>query len=114
MKIEKRGKYAGVKVHLDPEECKLFIQLAHDANVSQDGMKFEVPTYGSSPSYFSLALKLGHKLDFLVQQEPDTMTERTPEQVKEVVEAEFITAQKKLAAIKGGKDWHGFTKASLK
>jgi len=90
MKIEKRGKYPGVKVHLEPEEVKAFMESA---------------TYDKSDynPMMVLSRKLGKKLNALVKEEPDTLTERTPEQVAEVVALELKTATQKMEALKKGK-----------
>lgn len=114
MKIEKRGKYPGVKVHLEPDEVKLFMKVAEGQQVANGGMKIEVPTYLTNPTFSSMVLKLGGKLINLVKEEPDTLSERTPEQVAEVVALELKTATQKMEALKGGKDWKHFTKAEAK
>jgi hypothetical protein len=65
------------------------------------------------PKSITLSKVLGAKLTQLVAEEPDTLMERTPEQVQQVVEAELLTAQQKMDALKKGKDWKVFTKAEV-
>jgi hypothetical protein len=76
MKIEKRGKYPGVKVHLEPEECEAFLGLAKDVEL---GMGLLQPT---TPSYFTVALKIGKKMKKIAADDPTFLTERTPEQIE--------------------------------
>ena len=82
MKIEKRGKYPGVKVHLEPEECEAFIALAE--NASQAGMLpvGGMPLSKPDPTYFTVALKIGKKMKKIAADDPDFLTERTPEQIE--------------------------------
>jgi hypothetical protein len=58
MTIERVERHAGVDVHLDPDECELFVRLARDAAQA---------TYSdSAPNYFSVCVKLGQRLDELL------------------------------------------------
>lgn len=111
MKIEKRGKYAGVKVHLEPEECKPFISLFEDhqkAGVSKGGMQAGVPgttTYSTNPTYISLAVSLGKKISKMLQEYPSLMSPRTEAEIAAELLEEKKAAEKKLAALNAGKDW---------
>ena len=98
MKIEKRGKYAGVKVHLEPDEVEPFMKLFHDFTA----IGKPLPT---TVTYFSLALKLGKKIVTLMKEEPSLLLERTPEEITLELENELESATLKLAAIKAGKGW---------
>jgi hypothetical protein len=93
MKIEKRGKSPGVKVHLDPEECEAFIELVKDTEMSQaHGQHLVI-----KDTYFTVALKIGKKLKKIAEDEPDFLSERTPEQIKASMlkDLEKINAQLK-------------------
>lgn len=99
MKIEKRGKYAGVKVHLEPDEVEPFIQVAKDyAKTVANNIKVQ-------PNYLTLSVKLGKKISQLLLEEPDLLKDRTPDQIQHELEVELESAQKKLAAITKGKNW---------
>lgn len=98
MKIEKRGKYPGVKVHLDPEECEAFIGLAKDA-AQVEILKTPVKTY------LTISLKIGKKLMGIAKDEPDFLIERTPEQVKESLLKDQAKIVEQLKAMDTGKDW---------
>lgn len=57
MTIERVAEDAGVDVHFDREECELLVKLARDvAKVSFD-------EGGTPPSYFSVCLRLGQRID---------------------------------------------------
>lgn len=101
MKIEKRGKYAGVKVHLEPDECEPFVKLVKDAASAG------VAVQQDSPTYFSLAFQLGKKINKLMADEPSLMSPRTEDEIKHELEVELESAQKKLAALTNNQDWKG-------
>ena len=101
MKIEKRGKYAGVKVHLEPEECEAFVAFAADAEKA-GLMGKKIPVNMSS---FSLSAKLGKKIKNLMEDEPALLKERTPEEIQHELEVEYESAALKLKALAKGKDW---------
>lgn len=104
MKIEKRGKYAGVKVHLDEKECEELIQIAllsGDMNYSP----FPPENKGMVQIAFGFGQKLGKKIHALIEKEPDLLKERTPEQVQHELEVELESATLKIAAMKNGGNW---------
>jgi len=98
MKIEKRGKYAGVKVHLEPDEAEVYMKFASD--MEKSGHKIQ-----GGISYLSLSAKLGKKISALMVEEPGLLKARTPDEIKVELENEFESAKLKLAAIKQGGDW---------
>lgn len=98
MKIEKRGKYPGIKVHLEPDECEPFITLAADHKKAGG----ETAT---TPSYYTLAVKLGKKIAALNTEDPGVFTPRTQEEIKAELEEEMRSSAAKLAAMQNGSDW---------
>ncbi len=98
MKIEKRGKYAGVKVHLEPEEAEAYIKFASD--IEKSGHKIT-----GGITYLSLSAKLGRKISALLEDEPSLLKARTPEEIKLELETEFESSKLKLEALAKGKDW---------
>jgi hypothetical protein len=62
MTIEKYSGVDGMSVHLDPEECELFRQLARDAETAGAGVETAAPHRDAAPSYFSLSLALGQTI----------------------------------------------------
>ena len=107
MKIEKRGKYAGVKVHLEPDECEAFIKLAQDQEkVEGEGANSPHPSYPPKGfNYMTLSTKLGKKISKLLKEEPSLLKERTPEEIQHELEVELESAQKKIHALKTGGNW---------
>ncbi len=93
MKLERRGKYPGVKVHLDDEECKRLIKFAEETDAP------------SAVFRSAFAAKLGRKITQLHIEDPTIIMERTPDQIREVLEGELQAATLKLEAIKQGEDW---------
>ena len=102
MKIEKRGKYAGVKVHLDEAECQAI--LDHDPGLAhpQFPVLVKINTYTVSMHFHGTLRK---KIIRLIAEEPDLLKDRTPEEVQHELEVEFESARQKLAAIQKGADW---------
>lgn len=99
MKIEKRGKYPGVKVHLDPDECQAFIQFGEDVQkISPSDPLASVALKPSKPTYFSVSAQIGKKMGKILVEEPDFLKERTPEQIKESLLADKAKIEKQLAA----------------
>ena len=92
MKIEKRGKYPGVKVHLEPDEVLPFKQLAEDA--AKAGKSYA----GTPMNYFVIALKMGRKILAVEKECPDLLDKRTPEQIRESLLKDQAKIAKQLAA----------------
>lgn len=102
MKIERRGKYPGVKVHLDPEECEAFIKFADDKLTADHPISDAPP---AKPTYFSVSLKIGKKMKKIMADAPDFLSDRTPEQVKESLLKDHAKIQEQLKAMDEKKDW---------
>ena len=98
MKIEKRGKYGGVKVHLDGEEAEEFLNYftADKKGVVEGDLLIFPPKF---------AVRLGKKIANLVSEFPTLFEDRTEEEIQEALssDAEKIDAQ--LKALGEGKDW---------
>lgn len=100
MEIERRGKYPGVKVHLDPEEIEAINKLA-------DFLKIIDPVKSTSarPGQ-KLIIKLDSKIAAQVAEDPTTLAKRTEDEIRATLEKERDSAIKKLAAMDDGKEWH--------
>ena len=105
MKVESRGKYGGVKVHLDPEECELLIKAVGEGPF---GTSFALPL-----KHVNLALKMGKKIKDLLEENPELLKERTPEQVAAILAKESEKAALQLNAVKAGKNWAKVDPAKL-
>lgn len=88
MKIERRGKYPGIKVHIDPPDWKAI--TSGDLTVS--------------------ALQWVKKLIKAVKDEekthPNLWAERTPKEIEDELKLEKAKAESKLAKLKGGLTWN--------
>lgn len=96
MKVEPRGKYGGVKVHLDSDECEM---------VMSSDSKIDLTNF---------AQKLGKKIKNLLEDEPDMLKDRTEEQVIAILAKESEKARLQLDEIERGKDWKKVDPSKLK
>lgn len=92
MKIEPRGKYAGIKVHLDGDEARMFLML-----------KALGPVEFTPISKF--ALTLGKHITKLVKEIPNLLEDRTEAQIQEALLGDQAKIAKQLDAMKTGSDW---------
>jgi hypothetical protein len=95
MKIESRGKYPGVKVHLDPDEAELFLKVA----------AAKEPPQTLSQQSFKFAIKLGGKIQSLLKEHPNMLVERTEEEIAAALERDKQKILKQQAAMKHGANW---------
>lgn len=110
MKIERRGKYPGVKVHLDGDEARRIMEDCADIDTSvkkllklgSDGQIDVVQFLVTSSEH---ATKLAKKIAKEFSEYPSLFDERTEEEIHAELETEFKAAGDKLAAMKSGKDW---------
>lgn len=100
MQIEKRGKYPGVKAHLNPEEVGI-ITAAHE---KLKGKAIEIPIV--LKPILKLVAKLGCLIEELEQEEPALLAERTPEQIRETLIEERDKAIAKLQKMDAGLAWN--------
>ena len=104
MQVERRPKHAGVKVHLDGDECKAILDYcAHNTS--------SAPTLTAVVSSNPLAFpyqhitKLGKKIKALLAEEPLLLEDRTEEQVQAALLRDQEKITKQLKAMETGKDW---------
>ena len=90
MKIEARGKYPGIKVHLDETEVQAVLNTVQQT---------------AKNSALSFVNKLGQKILTLLADEPSLLKPRTPEQIKQSIEEELEKLSAKKAKIEAGLDW---------
>lgn len=98
--VERRGKYPGVKVHLDPEEMSKLQVLADYLTGAWTATPAEIKTYRK---FF---VKLVKQITATVEEDPSTIVERTPEQIRAVLEKERNKAAEKLARMEAGEQWN--------
>ena len=68
MKVENLDPRASVTVNLEPEEWRLFVQLAQDAErANQDRNGAPELFKETVPNYFSVSLNIGREIDMLLR-----------------------------------------------
>lgn len=93
MKAEKRGKYSGVKLHLDGPECEFYLKLSKN------------PTPKLFAEAGNIAVKIGAKIAKLQAEYPSLLKERTKVEIQHELEVELESADKKIKALKSGGNW---------
>lgn len=99
IKVETRGKYPGVKIHLDAEEAQQLIEACELIPGHYEAQ----PTPVSQS--FGITKKMGMKIKQLLAQEPHLLQERSPEQIAAILAKESEKAALQLEALKTGQDW---------
>jgi hypothetical protein len=84
-KIERRGKYAGVKIHLDGEQCKAILDLHHTME--------------------EIGLSIHNQLLAALEEDPSILEDRTEEEIKAELMIEAQKSILKLTAMQHGGDW---------
>lgn len=113
MKIERRGKFPGVKVHLDGEEAKRIMEDLAEADPDMDVLTKAFKKAGCDAADIQGILtsiehttKLAKKIRKEFISYPTLFVERTEEEIKEELETELKAAGDKLALIEQGKKWN--------
>lgn len=96
IKVERRGKYAGVKLHLEPKHCEVFRKWWEQVQAGQDFDTSKIE---------HLSEKIGALINELFMEDLTLYQDRTEEQVKETLMKEYVESEKKLTHIKEGLDW---------
>mgnify|MGYP001605287931 CR=1 FL=1 len=96
--IHPRGKYAGVKVHLDGEEAGRFLEWA-GVSCALEMLPAE------NAQVIKFASKLGNKIECLIEEIPNLLKDRTEEQIKGALYKDQDKIKEQLQAIEKGKDW---------
>lgn len=87
MKVESRGKYPGVKLHLEPEEVETVLSWKD----------FD----GTHP----LLRKMGKKIAELQEETPNLLTERTPAEVEAILVKEVEKQSIQLKRLRNGQEY---------
>lgn len=86
MKIEKRGKYAGVKLHLDREEC---LKTTSPNPFVRDGFLLEI---------FEMVRQA-------IKEDPTILNDRSEEEIHAALSKEAIESKLKLEKLGKKEDW---------
>ena len=87
MKLERRGKYPGVKVHLEPEEC----------SAVTDDVGICCPP---------IIKKLRKLIKRAMKDDPSLFDDRTDDEIREELEVERDKSIEKLEKLNGGGKWN--------
>lgn len=106
MKVESRGKYEGVKIHLDAEEAKILLQeVSMLKGAYGDEVNVKTP--------IGLARKMGLKIREKLKENPKLLEKRTDEEIAAILVKEVEKASLQLERVKSGKDWKKVNKEEL-
>ncbi len=96
MKCEPRGKYAGLKLHLDEKESQEILDWykLYKSGNAQD-----------SPIPAAFCKNVAKAMKEILVEHPDMLKERTPEQIKEALLRDQKKIVEQLAVIKQKGDW---------
>lgn len=97
MKVEPRGKFGGVKIHLDKEEVEVLLTKA-PPNISEELSSKAIKL----PGVFGLIAKMGKKIQALLQENPKLLEDRTDEEVIAILAKESEKSAMQLAIAKAG------------
>ena len=95
MIIEPRGKFGGVKIHLDKEECERL--LGKIAKLDPQSLGKGAP--------IKILVKMGKGIKKLQEQHPDLLQDKSLDQVMATLAEEAEKAQKKLEKLKEDPTW---------
>ena len=96
MEADSRGKYAGVKLHLDEKESQKLL----DWNEARKAGKTPAVTLGYEAIEF--CKQVAKAIKILLKEHPEALQPRTPEQIKAAMLRDKAKIEKQLAA---GKKW---------
>lgn len=99
MKLEPRGKFGGVKVHLDSKECQSFMDYAKEIH-GKGGL---INQNLSNP--FQMTVVIGTKIAKLLAKHPDLLEDKSEDHIKEILMSEAEKAQAKLDLLNKGSKW---------
>lgn len=93
MKLEARGKYAGIKIHLDKTEVESLLEIDTHPPGKEDGIHL---SYSAENFLVDFGWRLVKKLKKYQQEDPTFNEDRTPEQIKAALEKEAAKAAERL------------------
>lgn len=107
MKIEPRGKYAGVKVHLEEDEVKNLL-----SGLPQKGSDQVGPGTFVVGTAVKFSHKLATKIRKLANENPNLLSPRTDEEIKAELILERDKAIEKLSLMEKGQKWNANSKGA--
>ena len=99
MKCEARGKYPGVKLHLDRKETEELLDLRKKLSKANG-----TPSADDIDRARKMLKEWGKEIESLMKENPRLLEERTDEEKQAALSREAVSAQKKLEALGKGLD----------
>ena len=93
MEADSRGKYAGIKLHLDEKESQAFLDWHTKIKA---GQKQSSDEHNSFP--FQMAKQVAKAIKLLLREKPEALQPRTPEQIEAAMLRDKAKIEKQLAA----------------
>lgn len=97
MKAEARGKYPGVKLHLDGEECKALLSWYNMYRTGGEIVPVAVP--------LEFTRKASKHIKELRANHPDMLKDRTDAKIRAALLRDLEKIETQLSALEKGKDW---------
>ena len=105
-KIEPRGKYAGVKIHLNGEECQRLLDWRKRwkaaAKLKTDST---IKALADAQEAIEFTKEVAKAIEKLLIERPDLLQDRTEEQVAAALQKDKDKIEAQQAAMKSKKDW---------
>src|SRR3990167_2779716 len=100
-KIERRGKYAGVKAHLSGPECQRLLDWREKYKKAREkGQLLDFPVESITKDALDFCKDLSKHINNLLAEDPNLLKDREPEQVQEALLKDQAKISEQLATIK--------------
>jgi hypothetical protein len=100
MKAEPRGKYAGLKLHLDENECKQVLDWY------KSGAKAGAASiHGVAPFPTQFVMEIAENVSTMLMKSPDMLKARSQAQIVKALKRDYKKISEQLAQIDKGGDW---------
>lgn len=111
MNIERRGKYPGVKIHLDEKETRkvlgiLFAPTAVEAFVSGKSVPEYLCQADRTAAAFKFVAKMAKLIEAEMAKDPTVLDERSEAEIRAELITERDKAIEKLAKMESGAAWN--------
>lgn len=107
MKVEPRGKFGGVKIHLDAEEAQVLLDNLGGLNDPGSLSKIDYKIKDSGEKtivMLNIGLKMGYKIRDLLKDNPKLLEDRSQEEVIAILAKEAEKAKLQLERAEKGLD----------
>ena len=102
-KIERRGKWGGVKAHLSGPECQRLLDWREKYKKQKNNGEY--PSADLSDTSFEFVKDLSKSIKGLLEEDPKLLEDRTEDQVKESLLKDKRKIEEQLQTMESGADW---------